>query len=51
MSEVILKEDKSKKIENIQKNDGKEEEKNILIIEEENDNDELENIWKLLIDE
>jgi hypothetical protein len=51
MSEVILKEDKSKKIENVQKNDGKEEEKNILIIEEENDNDELENIWKLLIDE
>lgn len=51
MSEIILKEDKSKKIENVQKNDGKEEEKNILIIEEENDNDELENIWKLLIDE
>jgi len=51
MSEVILKEDNSKKIENVQKNDGKEEEKNILIIEEENDNDELENIWKLLIDE
>ena len=51
MSEVILKEDKYKKIENVQKNDGKEEEKNILIIEEENDNDELENIWKLLIDE
>ena len=51
MSEVILKENNSKKIENVQKNDGKEEEKNILIIEEENDNDELENIWKLLIDE
>lgn len=51
MSEVILKKDNSKKIENVQKNDGKEEEKNILIIEEENDNDELENIWKLLIDE
>ena len=51
MSEIILKKDNSKKIENVQKNDGKEEEKNILIIEEENDNDELENIWKLLIDE
>ena len=51
MSEVILKEDNSKKIENVQKSDGKEEEKNILIIEEENDNDELENISKLLIDE
>ena len=51
MSEIILKEGNYKKIEKVQKNDGKEEEKNILIIEEENDNDELENIWKLLIDE
>ena len=45
MSEGILKKD-----DNMQKNDGKEEEKNIILIEE-NENKTLERIWKLLIDE
>jgi len=45
MSEGILKKD-----DNMHKNDGKEEEKNIILIEE-NENNTLERIWKLLIDE